>query len=127
MARQAGIARKSYKITNWSKYNESLVQRGSITFWFDEQTLARWEHDNAEVKLRGVVIGEVRDIEAAGDGARLTLAIEPGRLGQIPADVTAQMLPTTLFGERFVALVPPAVPSARTLRRCRRTRRRHPG
>ncbi|WP_329205441.1 MCE family protein [Streptomyces sp. NBC_00683] len=73
-------------------------------------------HDNADVKLRGVVIGQVRDIAADGDGARLTLAIQPDRLGQIPADVTAQMLPTTLFGERFVALVPPPVPSARTLR-----------
>ncbi|WP_405386975.1 MCE family protein [Streptomyces sp. NBC_01102] len=73
-------------------------------------------HDNADVKLRGVVVGQVRDIAADGDGARLTLAIRPGRLGRIPADVTAQMLPTTLFGERFVALVPPPVPSVRTLR-----------
>ncbi|WP_327112423.1 MCE family protein [Streptomyces sp. NBC_01341] len=73
-------------------------------------------HDNADVKLRGVVIGEVRHIAADGDGARLTLAIEPGRLGRIPADVTAQMLPTTLFGERFVALVPPAVPSSQPLK-----------
>lgn len=73
-------------------------------------------HDNADVKLRGVVIGQVRSITGDARGARLTLAIEPGRLEQIPADVTAQMLPTTLFGERFVALVPPRVPSARTLR-----------
>ncbi|MBM7442543.1 MCE family protein [Streptomyces sp. HB132] len=73
-------------------------------------------HDNAEVKLRGVVIGEVRDIRAAGDGARLTLAIQPDKLGEIPADVTAQMLPTTLFGERFVALVPPSIPSTQALR-----------
>ncbi|MFD4031927.1 MCE family protein [Streptomyces sp. NPDC058637] len=73
-------------------------------------------HDNADVKLRGVVIGQVRDIAADADGARLTLAIRPDRLGRIPADVTAQMLPTTLFGERFVALVPPPVPSVRTLR-----------
>ncbi|MEU9980845.1 MCE family protein [Streptomyces sp. NPDC050856] len=73
-------------------------------------------HRGAEVKLRGVVIGEVRDIRADGDGARLTLAIRPGRLHRVPADVTAQMLPTTLFGERFVALVPPGhAPSARTL------------
>lgn len=41
----------SYKITNWRKYNESLVNRGSITFWFDEETLVHWEHDNAEVKV----------------------------------------------------------------------------
>ncbi|MFF8828383.1 MCE family protein [Streptomyces sp. NPDC015131] len=65
-------------------------------------------HRGAEVKLRGVVVGEVRDIRADGTGARLTLAVDPGHLGRIPADVTAQMLPTTLFGERFVALVPPA-------------------
>lgn len=73
-------------------------------------------HDNADVKLRGVVVGQVRDIQADGNGARLTLAIRPDRLRHIPADVTAQMLPTTLFGERFVALVPPAAPSAQTLR-----------
>ncbi|MEU3225674.1 MCE family protein [Streptomyces sp. NPDC006976] len=72
-------------------------------------------HDNADVKLRGVVVGQVRDIAADGDGARLTLAIKPDKLNRIPADVTAQMLPTTLFGERFVALVPPPVPSAKTL------------
>ena len=41
----------SYKITNWRKYNESLVNRGSITFWFDEETLAHWEHDNAACKV----------------------------------------------------------------------------
>ncbi|WP_328718257.1 MCE family protein [Streptomyces sp. NBC_00247] len=73
-------------------------------------------HDNADVKLRGVVVGQVRSITADGDGARLTLAIDPDKLRQVPADVTAQMLPTTLFGERFVALVPPQVPSGEALR-----------
>jgi phospholipid/cholesterol/gamma-HCH transport system substrate-binding protein len=61
---------------------------------------------HADVKLRGVVVGQVRSIAADGAGARLTLAIQPGKIDRIPADVTAQMLPTTLFGERYVALVP---------------------
>ena len=43
----AGTRKGTYKITNWSKYNESLVQRGSITFWFCEETIAKWRHDNA--------------------------------------------------------------------------------
>ncbi|MFB6817222.1 MCE family protein [Streptomyces sp. NPDC056347] len=73
-------------------------------------------HDNADVKLRGVVVGQVRGISADGNGARLTLAIDPGELDRIPSDVTAQMLPTTLFGERFVALVPPSTPSTEPLR-----------
>ncbi|MGK4579464.1 MCE family protein [Kitasatospora sp. HPMI-4] len=63
-------------------------------------------HLGADVKLRGVVVGQVRKISTDGDGARLTLAIDPARMKQIPAGVSAQLLPTTLFGERFVALVP---------------------
>jgi Ni,Fe-hydrogenase I small subunit len=35
----AGTRKGTYKITNWSEYNESLVQRGSITFWFCERRL----------------------------------------------------------------------------------------
>jgi phospholipid/cholesterol/gamma-HCH transport system substrate-binding protein len=65
-------------------------------------------HPGADVKMRGVVVGRVSAIHADGSGARLTLALDPGTLRRIPAGVTAQMLPTTLFGERFVALVPPA-------------------
>ena len=40
-----------YKITNWRTYNESLVQRGDITFWFDEDVIDAWEHDNDEPKV----------------------------------------------------------------------------
>ncbi|MFC9490838.1 MlaD family protein, partial [Streptomyces hydrogenans] len=72
-------------------------------------------HLGAEVKLRGVVIGEVRAIDATETGARLTLAMRPGTLEHVPSDVRAQMLPTTLFGERFVALVPPGNASSRPL------------
>jgi phospholipid/cholesterol/gamma-HCH transport system substrate-binding protein len=75
-------------------------------------------HLGADVKVRGVVVGRVEAIHADGDGARLTLALDPGQLHRIPAGVTAQMLPTTLFGARFVALVPPAgsAPGGPTLR-----------
>ncbi|NUV77606.1 MCE family protein [Streptomyces fungicidicus] len=78
-------------------------------------TVGNEMHLGAEVKLRGVVVGEVRAIDATGDGARLTLAMKPGTLAGVPADVRAQMLPTTLFGERFVALVPPKQPSGEAL------------
>ena len=44
-------AKSSYKITNWSKYNESLVQRGSITFWFSEDVIDQWEHANEVPKV----------------------------------------------------------------------------
>jgi len=47
----AGTRKGTYKITNWSKYNESLVQRGSITFWFCEETIKKWHHDNANPRV----------------------------------------------------------------------------
>jgi phospholipid/cholesterol/gamma-HCH transport system substrate-binding protein len=72
-------------------------------------------HRNADVKLRGVVVGQVREIEANGGGAELTLAFKPGMLEHVPANVTAQMLPTTLFGQRYVALIPPARPAGQPL------------
>ncbi|MEU6040609.1 MCE family protein [Actinomadura sp. NPDC047616] len=72
-------------------------------------------HPYADVKLRGVTVGEVREIDTSGSGATLRLAMQPDALRLIPADVTAQMLPTTLFGQRYVALIPPARPSPRRL------------
>lgn len=45
------MAKTSYKITNWSKYNESLIQRGSITFWFSADVIEQWEHPNDVAKV----------------------------------------------------------------------------
>jgi phospholipid/cholesterol/gamma-HCH transport system substrate-binding protein len=65
----------------------------------------------ADVKIRGVVVGEVRSIAVEGDHAALDLALQPSQLGVIPANVSARLLPKTLFGERYVALQIPAQPS----------------
>jgi phospholipid/cholesterol/gamma-HCH transport system substrate-binding protein len=69
----------------------------------------------AEVMVRGVQVGEVRQITANGSGAQLELAIDPGVMGELPANTSAEMLPTTLFGERYVDLILPANPSPQTL------------
>jgi DDE family transposase len=45
------LAKACYKVTNWGSYNDSLVQRGDITFWFDEDVIDAWEHDNDEPKV----------------------------------------------------------------------------
>jgi hypothetical protein len=47
----AAQAKASYRITNWRQYNEALVQRGSITFWFDEDVVEQWSHPNAAPKV----------------------------------------------------------------------------
>lgn len=46
-----GERKGRYKVKNWREYNASLVRRGDITFWFSEEVLEAWEHDNAEWKV----------------------------------------------------------------------------
>jgi Transposase DDE domain len=41
-----------YRIRNWNHYNKSLIQRGSITVWFSEDTIKKWSATN-EVKKKG--------------------------------------------------------------------------
>ena len=64
-----------------------------------------------DVRVNGALVGQVRGIDQDGDVARITLAIEPDAARAIPADVRAEILPTTLFGQKFVSLVSPEDPS----------------
>ncbi|MDG2738429.1 IS5 family transposase, partial [Vibrio parahaemolyticus] len=34
-----------YKTTNWKQYNKSLINRGSLTFWIDEEAIAEWKQN----------------------------------------------------------------------------------
>lgn len=70
----------------------------------------------ADVKVRGAIVGDVREITADGSGAALRLALDPAAAGGIPANVVARLLPKTLFGERYVDLVPPPNPAGTPIR-----------
>ncbi|PZF87840.1 MCE family protein [Micromonospora deserti] len=72
--------------------------------------------DGADVKVRGVRVGDVRSVRSDGGGAILRLAIDPASTARIPADATARLLPKTLFGERYVELVPPPASTAGPIR-----------
>lgn len=61
----------------------------------------------ADVKIRGVQVGEVLDMTATSHGAELTLGLYPDQVDTIPANVTARIEPKTLFGEKYVALKVP--------------------
>ncbi|HEY0813826.1 MAG TPA: MCE family protein [Pseudonocardia sp.] len=69
----------------------------------------------ADVKVRGLIVGSVTSISTDGAGATVALSLDPRRVDEIPADVTARLLPKTLFGQKYVALVPPAAPGPRRL------------
>lgn len=35
-----------YRLRNWKEYNQSLVNRGSLTIWFNEEGLAAWKNQD---------------------------------------------------------------------------------
>jgi virulence factor Mce-like protein len=71
---------------------------------------------NAKVKLNGAPVGKVASIEPLPDGgAALHLAIDPDSLDAIPSNVGAEITSSTVFGAKFVELVPPAQPSPEAL------------
>ena len=72
--------------------------------------------DKADVKIRGVIVGQVMKAESEGDGATLELGIKPDQIKTIPRNVTAAILPKTLFGEKYIELNIPSDPSSQSLR-----------
>src|SRR5687768_15920030 len=47
-----------YRIKNWKKYNEALVQRGSITLWIAPDALQGWMHRGTKRRGRPFVFSE---------------------------------------------------------------------
>ncbi|ANS87813.1 IS5 family transposase [Vibrio parahaemolyticus] len=41
-----------YKTTNWCKYNNSLINRGSLTFWIDEEAISEWKQSKQDKRGR---------------------------------------------------------------------------
>jgi phospholipid/cholesterol/gamma-HCH transport system substrate-binding protein len=72
-------------------------------------------NQGADVKLRGIIVGDVRTVRLADGTATLDLALDPAKVGLIPANVQARLLPKTLFGEKYVDLVIPPVASPHTI------------
>jgi virulence factor Mce-like protein len=71
---------------------------------------------DAKVQLLGVQIGRVSSIEDLPNGrAALHLAIDPGQLRDIPANVVVDIASPTVFGAKTVQLMVPADPSPQTL------------
>ncbi len=71
----------------------------------------------ARVKLHGAQVGTVAAIDSLPDGrAALRLALNPSELQLIPSNVLVEITSSTVFGAKFVQLVPPANPSPQSLR-----------
>src|SRR4030081_4020030 len=83
-------------------YNKSFSS--FVTVKLQADSIGNQLLKQSDVKVRGLIVGSVKDIAVTPDGAELTLALNPESAQLIPDNVSARFLPKTLFGERFVAL-----------------------
>ena len=60
----------------------------------------------SDVKVRGILVGQVNSISTDGNGAVVHLRLTPSKVSSLPANMSAQLLPKTLFGERYVGARP---------------------
>lgn len=86
-------------------YNKTFVDVVTVTL--ETNRVGNQLAPPADVKLRGMIVGEVREVRSDGERATIEIALQPERAGMIPKDVSARLLPKTLFGEKFVDLVAP--------------------
>lgn len=72
---------------------------------------------DAKVKLHGAEVGKVSSIQNLPDGrAAIHLAMDPSWLHLIPANSRVDIESTTVFGSKFVQLIPPPDPSPQSLK-----------
>lgn len=100
-------------VVAYLSYDRALIPHEDVTLQTD--VVGNALAVGSDVKLNGVPVGAVAEISATDDGADLTLALDPETLDEVPDNVVARLLPKTMFGERYVALVMPARPNSTTL------------
>ena len=68
-----------------------------------------------DVRVNGALVGQVREVTQDGDQAEIHIALKPSAAEKIPSNVSVEILPTTLFGQKFVSFVQPDAPSGESL------------
>ncbi len=90
---------------------------------FDDVTMVTIKAERAglqlakfgDVRVNGALVGQVREISQDGEEAEIRIALEPAAAREIPSNVEVQILPTTLFGQKFVSLIAPEQPSEQAI------------
>ncbi|NKQ51670.1 MCE family protein [Amycolatopsis sp. K13G38] len=85
-----------------AQYNRAFDSIVPITINADRSGLLM--DPGAAVKLSGVRVGSVSAVTTDGNGARLSVDLDPAQIGHIPAALSANLVPTTVFGAKYVEL-----------------------
>ena len=89
---------------SWAFFSKAFVEYDDVTVTASKSGLALPER--ADVKLRGMTVGTVRETKIENGRVVMTLGMDPQLIRRVPRDVRAEIVPKTLFGEKYISLVP---------------------
>jgi phospholipid/cholesterol/gamma-HCH transport system substrate-binding protein len=92
-------------VFTYLSYTAAFTSTDTVTVFSPRAGLVM--ETDAKVKYRGIQIGKVKQIEYAGDRAKLTLAIRSEEMRYIPANAPVRIAGTTVFGAKAVEFIPP--------------------
>jgi phospholipid/cholesterol/gamma-HCH transport system substrate-binding protein len=87
-------------------YTKQFTRVTTVTLEADRAGLQLPKY--GDVRFNGVLVGQIRKISQTGDKAIIKLGLNPDDARAMPSDIEANIMPTTLFGQKYVALVAPA-------------------
>ncbi|GAB2759927.1 MCE family protein [Nocardioides salsibiostraticola] len=92
-------------------YNKAFTSANLITIRADRAGLQLAKF--GDVRLNGALVGQVRSVEQIDQEAAIRVALEPQV--EIPDNTEVEILPTTLFGQKYISFVIPDEPSETAL------------
>lgn len=86
-------------------YDKKFTAKTTVTVMAERSGLQLAKF--GDVRLYGALVGRVGKIDSDGKQAVITMELRPDAARVISSNVRVQILPTTLFGRNYIALVPP--------------------
>jgi len=94
-------------------YTGSFTRYVPVTLAADRAGLIM--ESGGKVMMNGVQVGHVSAVSGTQGAVKVSLALSPDQIKNIPANVGAQIRATTVFGAKYVDLIYPQDPSAEHL------------
>jgi len=94
-------------------YNKTFTNPTMVTIKADDAGLQLAKF--GDVRRHGALVGHVREISNDGKQAVIKVALVPASAESIPENITVEILPTTLFGQKYISIKDPTDPSEKSL------------
>lgn len=90
-----------------AQYNQAFTEYVPVTVRAERAGLLM--DPGGKVKLHGVQVGTVGSVDTDGAGVTIGLRLDPELVRKIPAGVSADIVPPTVFGAKYVELIPSGI------------------